>query len=176
MDELISDVLQWTPTHELTSDGRLAKTYTHQFCRCRQDDLPRAMADRGGWCERVKGIRAVGIAWYYGKKKLKTVSRSVWTIEYADSMFTEDFVSSDSPGYDIKEFDDEAPLLKRWGIWNTLLLPLLPGPLWFRVVVSVRVLSMNQIGTFYHSLYLKPFDCAHRNDCWIELSVLDSNI
>ena len=31
-DELISDILLWTPTHGHTSDGQPAKTYIHQFC------------------------------------------------------------------------------------------------------------------------------------------------
>ena len=31
-DELISDVLQWTPTHERASFGRPARTYSHQLC------------------------------------------------------------------------------------------------------------------------------------------------
>ena len=43
------------------------------------------------------------------------------------------------------ETDGEAPALKIWGMQSTLLLPLLPGPLWPRVVVSDRVLSMGQI-------------------------------
>ena len=60
-DELISDVLLWTPTHGYPSVGRPAKTYIHQLCEdtdCHLEDLPHAMADRDGWRERVKGIRA----------------------------------------------------------------------------------------------------------------------
>ena len=60
-DELISDVLLWTPTHGYPSVGRPAKTYIHQLCEdtdCHLEDLPHAMADRDGWRERVNGIRA----------------------------------------------------------------------------------------------------------------------
>ena len=39
------------------------------------------------------------------------------------------------PGYDTKQFDGEAPvMLELWGISSTPSLPLLPGPLWPRVV------------------------------------------
>ena len=36
-------------------------------------------------------------------------------------------------------------MLELWGMWSTLLLPLLPGPLCLRVVAPDRVLSMGQI-------------------------------
>ena len=36
-------------------------------------------------------------------------------------------------------------MLELWGIWNTALLPSLPDPLWLRVVVPDRILSMDQI-------------------------------
>ena len=41
--------------------------------------------------------------------------------------------------------DCKVPALGIWGIWSTLSLPLLPGPLWPGVVASDRVLSMGQI-------------------------------
>ena len=50
-DELISDVLLRTLTHEHTSVGRLAKTCSHQFYAntgCLLDHLHRAMTDRDG--------------------------------------------------------------------------------------------------------------------------------
>ena len=52
-------------------------------------------------------------------------------------------------GYDIKQSDDEAPvMLVLWGIQSTPLLPLLPGPLWPGVVAPDKVLSMGQIELF----------------------------
>ena len=36
-------------------------------------------------------------------------------------------------------------MLELWGMLSPTLLPLLPGPLWPRVVVPDRVLSMGQI-------------------------------
>ena len=54
----------------------------------------------------------------------------------------------DCPGYDIKLSDGKALALVFWGIWSTPSLPSLPGPLWPRVVVPHRVLSMGQIELF----------------------------
>ena len=60
-DELIRDVLLWTPTHGRAKAGRPARTYIQQLCEdtgCCPEDLPRAMNDRGEWRERVRDIRA----------------------------------------------------------------------------------------------------------------------
>ena len=50
-DELIRDVLQWTPTHGRASISRPAKTYQQQICEhtgCSLEDRPRAMDDKDG--------------------------------------------------------------------------------------------------------------------------------
>ena len=50
-DELISDVLLWTPTHGRAKVGRRARTYIQQLCEdtgCSPEDLPEAMNDREG--------------------------------------------------------------------------------------------------------------------------------
>ena len=60
-DELISDVLLWTPTHGRAKAGRPARTYIQQLCEdtgCCPEDLPRAMNDREKWRERVRYICA----------------------------------------------------------------------------------------------------------------------
>ena len=60
-DELISDVLLWTPTHGRAKAGRPARTYIQQLCEdtgCCLEDLPEAMNDREKWRERVRDIRA----------------------------------------------------------------------------------------------------------------------
>ena len=54
-DELISDVLLWTPIHWYFSVGRAVKIYFHQLCVdtvSRLENLARAMAERDGWQER----------------------------------------------------------------------------------------------------------------------------
>ena len=48
-DELISDVLLWTPAYRQAKAGRLARTYIQQLCEdtgCSPEDLPEAMNDR----------------------------------------------------------------------------------------------------------------------------------
>ena len=50
-DELISDVLQLTPSHGWAKAGRPARTYIQQLCAdtgCSLEDLPEAMDDREG--------------------------------------------------------------------------------------------------------------------------------
>ena len=69
-DELIRDVLLWTPTHGRAKAGRPARTYIQQLCedtRCCPKDLPRAMNDREEWRERVTDIRATSATrwWWY---------------------------------------------------------------------------------------------------------------
>ena len=57
-DELISDVLLWTPTYGRAKAGRPARTYIQQLCEdwgCSAEDLPEAMKDRENG-ERGSGI------------------------------------------------------------------------------------------------------------------------
>ena len=62
-DELISDVLLWTPSHGQAKAGRPAQTHIQHLCedmRCSPEDLLKAMNDRERWRERVRDIRADG--------------------------------------------------------------------------------------------------------------------
>ena len=53
---------------------------------------------------------------------------------------------NECPAYDTKQSDGEAPvLLKLWGMRSATSLPLLPCPLWPRVVAPDRVLFIGQI-------------------------------
>ena len=66
-DELISDVLLWTPIYGLAKAGRPARTYIQQLCEntgCSPEDLPESMNDREEWRERVRDIRASGTTWW----------------------------------------------------------------------------------------------------------------
>ena len=63
-DELISDVLLWTPSYGRAKAGRLAQTYIQQLCEdtgCSPEDLPEATNDKEEWRERVRDIRASGM-------------------------------------------------------------------------------------------------------------------
>ena len=67
-DELISDVLLWTPTHGCARVGRPARTYIQQLCEdtgCNPEDLPEAMNDREKWRETARDIRAGGATWWW---------------------------------------------------------------------------------------------------------------
>ena len=68
-DELISDILIWTPLHGRAKAGRPARTYIPQLCEdtgCSPEDLPEAMNDREGWWDRVRDIRADGTTrWWW---------------------------------------------------------------------------------------------------------------
>ena len=62
-NELISNVLPWTPAYGQAKAERPARTYIQQLCEdtgCSPKDLPEAMNDREKWRERVRYIRAGG--------------------------------------------------------------------------------------------------------------------
>ena len=62
-DELIRDVLLWTPTYVRAKAGRSVRTYIQQLCEdtgCSPEDLLEAVNDREKWRERVRDIRASG--------------------------------------------------------------------------------------------------------------------
>ena len=67
-DELISDVLLWTPAHGRAKAGRPARTYIQQLCEdtgCCPEDLPEAINDMEKWRERVRYIRATSTTWWW---------------------------------------------------------------------------------------------------------------
>ena len=67
-DELVSDVLLWTPAYGQSKAGWPARTYIQQLCDdtgCCPEDLPEAMNDRETWRERVRDIRAYGTTWWW---------------------------------------------------------------------------------------------------------------
>ena len=67
-DELISDILLWTPTHGRAKAGWPARIYIQQLCEdtgCCPEDLPEAMNNREKWRERVRDIRATSTTWWW---------------------------------------------------------------------------------------------------------------
>ena len=67
-DELVSDILLWTPTYGQAKAGRPARTYIQQLCEdtgYNPEDLPEVMNDREKWRERVRAIRAGGTTWWW---------------------------------------------------------------------------------------------------------------
>ena len=67
-DELIRDVLLWTPTYGRAKSGRPARTYIQQLFEdtgYSPEDLPEAMNHREEWRKRVRDIRASGTTWWW---------------------------------------------------------------------------------------------------------------
>ena len=67
-DEIVSDVLLWTPAYGQSKAGRSARTFIQQLCDdkgCSPEDLPKAMNDRETWRERVRDIRASRPSWWW---------------------------------------------------------------------------------------------------------------
>ena len=67
-DELISDVLLWTPIYGRAKAGRPARTYIQQLCEdtgCSPEDLPGAMNNWEKWRKRVKDISATSTTWWW---------------------------------------------------------------------------------------------------------------
>ena len=66
-DELISDILLWTPAYGQAKAGRPARTYIQQLCEdtgCSPEDLPEAMNDREKWRKRVRDICTSGTTYH----------------------------------------------------------------------------------------------------------------
>ena len=67
-DELVSDVLLWTPTYGQAKAGRPARTYIQELCEdtgCNPEDQPEVMNDMEKWREMVRDIRAGGTTWWW---------------------------------------------------------------------------------------------------------------
>ena len=65
-DELINDVLLWTPSHERAKGGQPAWIYVRQLCvNTGLEDLLDAMDDSEGWRERVKDICTDNVTWWW---------------------------------------------------------------------------------------------------------------
>ena len=122
-DELISDVLLWTPTYGRAKAVRPARTYIQQLCedtRCSPEDLPEAMNDREEWRERVRDIRASGTTWWWwwwwwlnGCKRVQTPV--VLLRRLSDKNTWERDEPPNPPSYGLKT--TTAVLLKGW-IWR----------------------------------------------------------
>ena len=66
-DELISYVLQWTPSNGRADVERPARAYLQQLCTdsgYSLEDLPGAMDDWVGWRERLREICASDMTWW----------------------------------------------------------------------------------------------------------------
>ena len=93
-DELISDILLWSPAYGQAKAGQPARTYIQQLCEdmgCSPEDLPEVMNDREKWRERVRDIRASGMTWWWWwwihlkclnlQNKAIFITQNIWAID-----------------------------------------------------------------------------------------------
>ena len=111
-DELIRDVLLWTPTHGRAKAGRPARTYIQQLCEdtgCCPEDLPRAMNDGEKWRERVRDIRATSATWWWW-----------WTIklERKRKISLQQSISSSFTHFSLLALSSFVPLLLTNRLWK----------------------------------------------------------
>ena len=67
-DEIVSDVLLWTPAYGQSKAGWPARTFIQQLCDdtgCNPEDLPEAMNHRETWRKRVWDIHASRTTWWW---------------------------------------------------------------------------------------------------------------
>ena len=67
-DELINDILQWTPSHGRAEAGTPARTYIQPLCAdtgCSLEDLLVTMDAKEGSLERFREISAGGVTWWW---------------------------------------------------------------------------------------------------------------
>ena len=126
-DELISDVLLWTPTYGQAKAGRPARTYIQQLCEdtgCNPEDLPEAMNNRERWRERVRDIRAGGTTWWWWWWCIVLHTKSIFSLKLFSSIRTvKHFVTSLTKQVrllTVVEGDPKAPFSiattpRRWG-------------------------------------------------------------
>ena len=67
-DELISDILFWTPSHKRVSVWWPTITYLQQLCADKGrslEELPEVMDDRDGYQDRVRKIHVSSMTWLF---------------------------------------------------------------------------------------------------------------
>ena len=80
-DELISDVLLWTPSREHAKAKRLARTFKLQLCvdmGCIPEDLPEGMNDWEKWRERVRDICTDGMTRWWWDDEINDIGVTIY--------------------------------------------------------------------------------------------------
>ena len=96
-DELINDVLLWTPSYGRAKEGPPARTFIQQLSAdtvCSSVDLPEATNDMEWWRERVRDIRADSLTrgWW---SHVKALSLILCTIQWNCNIWS--FITSPTP-------------------------------------------------------------------------------
>ena len=84
-DEIVSDVLLWTPAYGQSKAGRPARTFIQQLwddTGCNPEDLPKAMNDRETWREReTSGISVLAARHDDEKICIKYFLCKAWSVK-----------------------------------------------------------------------------------------------
>ena len=65
------------------------------------------------------------------------MAQSAGDVEYTECFFAEGYPRNECPVYDTKQSESGAPVMLEFrGMWSTLSLPSLKGPLWAGVVAG----------------------------------------
>ena len=100
-DEIISDILLWTPSQGRAKAGRPAWSYIQQLCAdtwCNPKDRPKAMDDRKGLRERVRNIWADSATWWWWYFEYFKV-RKLTFLYYHPSLISESFACLKSSSF-----------------------------------------------------------------------------
>ena len=111
-DELISDVILWTPAYGQSKARWPAWTYIQQLCEdtgCSPENLPKAMNDREKWRERVRDIHASGTTWWWCWWLLKRGS-VCFVNGWHNSLHTETILNQKGSVVSIKNINNVASL------------------------------------------------------------------
>ena len=89
-DEIVSDVLLWTPAYGQSKAGRPARTFIQQLCDdtgCNPEDLPKAMNDRETWRDRGSGISVLAARHDDDDDNLQSTSRPIIILQIGKFSF-----------------------------------------------------------------------------------------
>ena len=101
-DELVSDVLLWTPAYGQSKAGWPARTFIQQLCDnmgCNPEDLLEAMNDRETWRKRVWDIRASRTTWRWSLISIYITTNPLFPSRTITHIFIHIIRSSISPFY-----------------------------------------------------------------------------
>ena len=130
-DEIVSDVLLWTPAYGQSKAGRPARTFIQQLCddtRCNPEDLPEAMNDRETWRERGSGISVLATRHDDDDVHPSPVSWGCKIHRLHICTGLSPLSANECSGYDTKQSDGETPvMLELWGM--PPILPSFPAPI-----------------------------------------------
>ena len=114
-DELVTDVLWWTPSHDRAKAWRPARTYIQHLCVdtvCSPEDLPEAMDDWEGWRERVRDNRVAtrSCRWWWSSLTILLKSQVGWGFRIHQLHIQRGVRPhlNECLEYDIKQYDDKA--------------------------------------------------------------------